>query len=146
MILQVASVLPVSLFYWLVCLVFFLGCTEDEASLQSQQVLNQSLTKCFHLLLSFQSCKGKAIPLQAWTEAPRFIILLQNMECSCHKTMKYNQSCVTIRITNRCDFCTMSLFPFSRLFPTCFGPSWAHHQGYFKLLFSCYHLVHAVLC
>ena len=40
----------------------------------------------------------------------------------------------------------MSLFPFSRLFPTCFGPSWAHHQGYFKLLFLCYHLVHAVLC
>jgi hypothetical protein len=29
----------------------------------------------------------------------------------------------------------MSLFPFSRLSPTCFGPSWAHHQGYFKLLF-----------
>ena len=29
---------------------------------------------------------------------------------------------------------------------TCFGPSWAHHQGYFKLLFLCYHLVHAVLC
>ena len=40
----------------------------------------------------------------------------------------------------------MSLFPISRLFPTCFGPSWAHHQGYFKLLFLCYHLVHAVLC
>ena len=37
-------------------------------------------------------------------------------------------------------------FLFSRLFPTCFGPSWAHHQGYFKLLLLCYHLVHAVLC
>ena len=54
---------------------------------------------------------------------------------------------VTIRITNRCDFfCTMSLFPFSRLFPTCFGLLWAHHQGYLQLLFLCYHLVHAVLC
>jgi len=52
-----------------------------------------------------------------------------------------------IRITNRCNFfCTMSLFPFSRLSPTCFGLSWAHHQGYFKLLFLCYNLVHAVLC
>ena len=29
-------------------------------------------------------------------------------------------------------FCTMSLFPFPRLFPTCFGLSWAHHQGYFQ--------------
>ena len=59
----------------------------------------------------------------------------------------YSRERVTIRITNRCDFfCTMSLFPFSRLFPTCFGPSWAHHQGYFKLLFLCYHLVRVVLC
>jgi len=54
---------------------------------------------------------------------------------------------VTIRITNSCDyFCTVSLFPFSRLFPTCFGLLWAHHQGYLQLLFLCYHLVHAVLC
>jgi hypothetical protein len=54
---------------------------------------------------------------------------------------------VTIRITNSCDFfCTVSLFHFSRLFPTCFGLLWAHHQGYLQLLFLCYHLVHAVLC
>ena len=30
----------------------------------------------------------------------------------------------------------MSLFPFPRLFPTCFGPSWAHHQGYYKLFYA----------
>jgi len=54
---------------------------------------------------------------------------------------------VIIRITNRCDFLYYVFISFfSRLFPTFFGPSWAHHQGYFKLLFLCYHLVHAVLC
>ena len=42
--------------------------------------------------------------------------------------------------------CTMSLFPFSRHFRTCFLPSWVHHQGYFKLLFLCYQVAHAVLC
>jgi len=55
--------------------------------------------------------------------------------------------CITIRITNRCDFLYYVFISFfSRLFPTCFGPSWAHHQGYFRLLFLCCHLVHAVLC
>ena len=56
------------------------------------------------------------------------------------KEMCYNKNYQEMRLF------VLSLFPFSRLFPTCFGPSWAHHQGYFKLLFLCYHLVHAVLC
>ena len=47
----------------------------------------------------------------------------------------YNKDCQQMRLS------VLSLFPFSRLFPTCFGPSWAHHQGCYKLLFLCYNLV-----
>ena len=54
---------------------------------------------------------------------------------------------VTIRITNRCDSLYYVFISFFLVFfLTCFVPSWAHHQGYFRLLFLCYHLVHAVLC
>ena len=53
----------------------------------------------------------------------------------------YNKNYQHMRLFVLCPY-----FLFLRLFPTCFGPSWAHHQGYFKLLFLCYHLVRAVLC
>ena len=81
-------------------------------------------------------------------EINRCFVVFRMLQKPVHNVLKaqLNNRIIKIKITNRCDICTMSLFPFSRLFPTCFGPSWAHHQEYFKLLFLCYHLVHAVLC
>jgi len=49
-----------------------------------------------------------------------------------------------IRVTNRCHF-LFNISLFIRLFPTCFGPLPAHHQGYPQLLLICCHLVHVVL-
>ena len=96
---------------------------------------------------------GKSFILGAW-ELGRAIYEIYFRESSsvdenicfrffipCIFYMCYNKNYQQMRLFVRCLY-----FLFSRLFPTCFGPSWVHHQGYFKLLFLCYHLVHAVLC
>jgi len=53
---------------------------------------------------------------------------------------------VTIRITNRCDFLYYVFISIFSSFPYMFRAFMAHRQGYYKLSFLCYHLVHAVLC
>ena len=37
-----------------------------------------------------------------------------------------------LQLPTNATSCTMSLFPFSRLFPTCFGPSWGPSSGVFQ--------------
>ena len=54
--------------------------------------------------------------------------------------------CVTIRITNRCDFLYYVFISFFSSFPYMFRAFMGPSSGVFQAVVLCYHLVHAVLC